>query len=89
MQMTMVRWTQAHIFIRPGGWKGVLAQSCMAVAQAKPALRVDSPMLCRALFEVFLGADSIVPDARSAWAAGARALLSSEQVRRDTRKSGA
>ena len=46
-------------------------------------------MLCRALFEVFLGADSIVPDARSAWAAGARTLLSSDQVRRDTRKSGA
>ena len=51
------------------------------MAQARPALRVDSPMLCRALFEVFLGQDSIVPDARATWAAGARNLLSSEQVR--------
>jgi hypothetical protein len=59
------------------------------LAQARPQLRVESPMLCRALFEVFLGSESVVPDARAAWAAGARALLSSEQVRRDTRKSGA
>ena len=57
--------------------------------QAKPQLRVESPMLCRALFEVYLGGDSVVPEARSAWAGGARMLLSSEQVRRDTRKSGA
>lgn len=56
--------------------------------QAVPELRVESPMLCRALFEVFLGSESVVPDARSAWAGGARALLASEQVRRDTRKSG-
>ncbi len=56
--------------------------------QAKPELRVESPMLCRALFEVYMGSDSIVPHARAAWAGGARTLLSSEQVRRDTRKSG-
>lgn len=56
--------------------------------QAKPELRIESPMLCRALFETYLGSESVVPDARSAWAAGARSLLASEQVRRDTRKSG-
>lgn len=56
--------------------------------QAKPELRIESPMLCRALFETFLGSESVVPDARAAWAAGARSLLASEQVRRDTRKSG-
>ncbi|BDA46693.1 probable chalcone-flavonone isomerase [Coccomyxa sp. Obi] len=55
---------------------------------AKPELRVESPMLCRALFEVYMGSESVVPDARAAWAAGARTLLASEQVRRDTRKSG-
>jgi hypothetical protein len=45
-------------------------------------------MLCRALFELYLGSESIVPEARSAWAAGARMLLASEQVRRDSRKGG-
>ena len=56
--------------------------------QAKPELRIESPMLCRALFETYLGSESVVPEARAAWAAGARSLLASEQVRRDTRKSG-
>lgn len=44
--------------------------------------------LCRALFEVFLGNESVVPDARKVWAAGARSLLDSENVKRATRKSG-
>lgn len=36
--------------------------------------------LGRALFEVYLGSNSVVPQARSAWAQGARALLATEQV---------
>ena len=52
-----------------------------------PDLSIASPSLCRALFEVYLGSASVVPDVRTEWAAGARALLDSDKVRRDTRKS--
>ena len=53
-----------------------------------PALRLDAPGFGRALFDVFLGDSSVVPEARKAWAQGARALLATEQVKRDTRKGG-
>jgi hypothetical protein len=59
-----------------------------ALGDATPDLSLPSPSLCRALFETFLGSASVVPDARAAWAEGARALLESDKVRRDTRKSG-
>ena len=51
-------------------------------------LSIPSPSLCRALFEVFLGENSVVPDGRKEWANGARALLESDKVKRDTRKGG-
>jgi hypothetical protein len=51
-------------------------------------LSVASAGLCRALFEAYLGGSSVVPDVRGTWAAGARALLDSDRVRRDTRKGG-
>ena len=41
----------------------------------RPDAVIPSQPLCRALFEVFLGADSVVPDGRAAFAAGARRLL--------------
>jgi hypothetical protein len=49
---------------------------------------ISSPGLCRALFEVYLGDSAVSPDARAAWARGARALLATENVKRDTRKGG-
>lgn len=49
---------------------------------------IASPTLCRALFEVYLGEASVVPEARKEWAKGARALLESEKVKRDSRKGG-
>lgn len=51
-------------------------------------LRIESAGLARALFEVYLGSAPASPGARTAWAAGARALLATETVKRDTRKSG-
>ena len=51
-------------------------------------LTIPSAGLCRALFEVYLGESSVVPTARAAWAKGARALLATEEVKRDTRKGG-
>jgi hypothetical protein len=57
-------------------------------AAETPGLSIPSPSLARALFEVFLGEKSVVPDARKEFANGARALLESEKVRRDTRKGG-
>lgn len=48
----------------------------------------DSKGFPRALFELFLGEASIVPAARGVWAAGAKQLLESEQVKRESRKAG-
>ena len=59
-----------------------------SVASAAPDLSISSPSLCRALFEVFLGSGTVVPAARGEWAKGARALLESDKVRRDSRKGG-
>lgn len=62
---------------RPGDWSAEL-----------PDASIPSPSLCRALFEVFLGQASVVPEARKEWAQGARALLESDKVKRDSRKGG-
>lgn len=51
-------------------------------------LSLASASLCRALFEVYLGSSPVVPEAKKEWAKGARALLDSEKVRRDSRKGG-
>jgi hypothetical protein len=51
-------------------------------------LQIASPGLARALFELYLGDASLVPDGRAAWAGGARELLDSETVKRETRKAG-
>jgi hypothetical protein len=59
------------------------ATSCLA------QLRIPSPGLARALFELYLGDSSVVPEGRPAWAAGARELLDYDAVKRDTRKAGA
>lgn len=58
-------------------------------AKVSPELRIDSSNLCRALFEVYLGENSIVPDAKAAWAQGAKALLASDATNRGTDKAGA
>ena len=60
------------------------AVSAFAASDA-PQLAVDAPGLGRALFETYLGDASVVPAGRAAWAAGAKALLESEEVKRDTR----
>jgi hypothetical protein len=53
-----------------------------------PALTVASPSLARGLFEVYLGGTPLVPEARAAWARGARLLLDSDDVKRATDKEG-
>ena len=65
-----------------GGGSGAVDYSTRA-----PDLTIASPSLCRALFEVYLGSSSVVPDARGAWVSGAKALLDSENVKRETRRS--
>ncbi len=50
-----------------------------------PQHRVASEGFARALFELFLGEGSVVSAAKPVWAAGARALLESEQVKRESR----
>lgn len=57
-------------------------------SQVLPEFRSQSVALCRGLFEVFLGSESVVPDAKSQWAQGARNLLESERVQKDTRPGG-
>jgi hypothetical protein len=56
--------------------------------KASPDLSIPSAGLCRALFEIYLGTKSLVPDAKKEWAKGAKELLDSDKVRRDTRKGG-
>jgi hypothetical protein len=59
-----------------------------ATSLARHLLHRSSIGLCRGLFEIFLGSASVVPEARKAWAAGARSLLESEEVNRASRKGG-
>ncbi|PRW61098.1 chalcone isomerase [Chlorella sorokiniana] len=67
------------VALRPGrvDWSTIVAD-----------LSVPSPGLCRGLFEIYMGSESVVPDARKEWAAGARKLLESDDIRRQTRKGG-
>jgi len=53
-----------------------------------PKNRMRSEGFCRALFELFLGGESLVADAKPTWAAAAKELLESEQVKRESRKAG-
>lgn len=57
-------------------------------SETQPDLRIPSAGFSRSMLEVFLGQDSVVPGARVEWAKGARALLESDKVKRDTRKGG-
>lgn len=66
---------------------GARAEASFAAPDAAD-VRIESAGLARALFEVYLGSSPASPDARAAWAAGARALLATETVKRDTRKGG-
>lgn len=67
------------VAVRPGraDWANMVADVSIASAG-----------LCRGLFEMFLGSESVVPDARKDWASGARKLLDSDDIRRQTRKGG-
>ena len=56
--------------------------------QEVPDICIESASLSRALFEVYLGQSSIIPDAKKEWADGARKLLESEKIRRNTRPGG-
>lgn len=61
---------------------------CCVCLQETPDLRIESSGMCRALFEVFLGSNTVVPDAIPTWAEGTKKLLESEEVRRATRRGG-
>jgi hypothetical protein len=50
-----------------------------------PKNKMRSEGFCRALFELFLGSESLVADTKPIWAAAARELLESEQVKREAR----
>ena len=56
--------------------------------QETPDLRIESSGMCRAMFEVYLGSNTVVPDAIAVWAEGTKKLLESEEVRRATRRGG-
>ncbi|KAK9865812.1 hypothetical protein WJX84_006743 [Apatococcus fuscideae] len=77
------------LLARPEGiLEFVTGQAGTSFAQARPSLRIESATLCRALLEVYLGGAAVIPDAREAWAKGARALMESEEDRRSDRKGG-
>ena len=56
--------------------------------QVQPDARFESPSLCRALFEIYLGEKPIIPDTIGRWAEGTKKLLDSENERRSSRKGG-
>ena len=62
---------------RAGGFEGVVPDLC-----------VESAGLSRAIFETYLGGGSIVPDGRPVWAEGAKKLIESDKIRRQTRPGG-
>lgn len=64
------------------------AAASTAIEKIAPKNILKSQGFSRALFELFLGEASIVPAARAVWAAGARELLESDIVKRETRKGG-
>lgn len=64
------------------------AAASIAIEKIAPKDILKSQGFSRALFELFLGEASIVPAARAVWAAGARELLESDIVKRETRKGG-
>lgn len=50
-----------------------------ACCQVVPGKRIESSSLCRALYEIFMGEDPVIPDGKKTWAAGARLLLASQE----------
>ncbi len=86
--------TEVSFVLNPAGDLACLSLPAAPGATAtyegqQPELRIKSPSLGRALFEVYLGGSPAVPEAKPVWAKGAQELLESEQVNRETRKSGA
>lgn len=61
-----------------------LGAVCLTL-QVQPEFKITSIQLSRGIFEVFLGSDSVVPDAKKQWAQGARNLLETDRVQKDTR----
>jgi hypothetical protein len=56
--------------------------------QAVPSKQIVSAALCRALFEVWLGENAVVPDARTSFAAGVAQLVEADEVARAQWKPG-
>ena len=57
-----------------------------AYTEVQPPFSIASPGLGRALFELFLGAGAVVPEARKSWVEGIKNLLDYDNVKRSTRK---
>eukprot|EP01023_Acetabularia_acetabulum_P067578 TRINITY_DN9350_c1_g1_i1.p2 TRINITY_DN9350_c1_g1~~TRINITY_DN9350_c1_g1_i1.p2 ORF type:complete len:282 (+),score=53.59 TRINITY_DN9350_c1_g1_i1:250-1095(+) len=57
-------------------------------SKISPQHTIQPSGMTRALFEVYLGQNGVIPQARAAWAQGARVLLETDTVRRNTYKSG-
>lgn len=85
------------VFVWPlkGAEGGELQAEVVAPGESKdlvataPELRIASPGLARALFELYLGDASVVPEGRPVWAVGAKELLEYDAVKRDTRRAEA
>lgn len=64
-----------------GALEVALSPGQAAWADAAPGLRIDSAGMCRALFGVFVGEETRVPEARAACAAGVRDLIQADALR--------
>ena len=61
----------------------VVPSPATSYSSSQPEKKYKSVALARALFEIFLGDSPVVNGAKEEWAAGAKLLLESEEVKRN------
>ena len=57
---------------------GVFPASQQDFVHVQPTLRLPSQNLCRAIFDIYLEPDTMVPDARQQWIASVRRLVGAQ-----------
>jgi hypothetical protein len=88
-KQSLEKGTVITLLWRPEGVLEILLRESdegLDYSRTQPDERLESPSLCRALYEVYLGSSPVVPDAIGVWAAGTKRLLESENEKRSTRR---
>lgn len=59
-----------------------------AALQVLPDKEISSASLCRALFEVWMGDNAVIPEAKASFSRGIQSLMDSDKQERDEFKPG-